>query len=153
MNRPVRPTACVIIMPNTENPYDEMLRKIAQMVEELLKNLPKEENTRIIGCTIITNGGMPYFARNPGVEIDEKDIPIEVIDSPDSIFVTARLPTTLHSAPYADITPQAVHIVVNERRIPVPLPCPVDVIHSFYQVRHGILDVILRKKQVPVKST
>lgn len=133
-------------MPNPENPYDEMLKKIAKMVEELLRNLPQEENARIIGCTIITNGGVPHFARNPKFESDESDIPVEIIDSPDMLFVTARLPNTLHTAPYADITPESLHIVVNERRIPVPLLCKIDIIHSFYEVRHGVIDITLKKK-------
>jgi hypothetical protein len=139
-------------MPNSENPYDEMLKKIAKMVEELLRNLPQEENARIIGCTIITNGGSPHFARNPRFDSEESHIPIEVIDSPDMLFVTARLPSTLHTAPYADITADSLHIVVNERRIPVPVSCQIDVIHSFYQVRHDVLDIIIRKKKVPPKS-
>jgi HSP20 family molecular chaperone IbpA len=140
-------------MPDSENPYDEMLKKIARMVEELLRNLPQEENARIIGCTIITNGGSPHFTRNPNSRSEENDIPIEIIDSPDMLFVTARLPSTLHTAPYADITAESLHIVVNERRIPVPVSCRIDVIHSFYQVRHGVLDIILKKKKVPPRST
>ncbi len=139
-------------MPSPENPYDEMMKKIAKMVEELLRNLPQEENARIIGCTIITNGGMPHFTRNPKVPEETGDIPIEIIDSPDILFVTARLPHALHTAPYADIAADSLHIVVNEKRIPVPLPCQVDVIHSFYQVRHGVLDIMLKKKKVPQKS-
>ncbi len=136
-------------MPNPENPYDEMLKKIAKMVEELLRNLPQEENARIIGCTIITNGGVPHFAKNPKFESNESDIPVEIIDSQDMLFVTARLPNTLHTAPYADITPESLHIVVNERRIPVPILYKIDIIHSFYEVRHGVLDITLKKKLPP----
>lgn len=138
-------------MPSTENPYDEMIKKIAKMVEELLQNLPQEESARIIGCTIITHGGTPFFAKNPKITVEDSHIPIEVIDSPDVLFVTARLPPTLHTAPYADISTDSLHIVVNERRIHVPLPCSIDVVHSFYQVRHGVLDIILKKK-APRKS-
>lgn len=133
-------------MPSNENPYDEFIRNIARMVEDLLKNMPEENTTRIIGCTIITGNSpnKPHVIFNGDRQDDE--ITFEVIEGPDRIFVTANLPAFLHSAPYADITPESLHIVVNEKRTKVELPCRVDVIHSYYHVRHGVIDIILKKK-------
>ncbi|MCU0632359.1 MAG: CS domain-containing protein [Methanolinea sp.] len=140
-------------MPSRENPYDEFIRNLARMVEDLLKNMPQDETPHIIGCTIITGNGPnpPPFLFNTGQQ-EEEEISFEVIDAPDRVFVTARLPVNLQSAPYADITPDSLHIVVNERRTKVQLPCRVDVIHSFYQVRHGVIDIILKKKPVNAAS-
>lgn len=139
-------------MPDSENPYDEFMKNLAKVVEELLKSMPDQEATHIIGCTIISGNG-----RNPpdvilNMNQQEDEVRFEIIEAPDRIFVTGRLPANLQSAPYADITPDTLHIVVNERRTPVPLPCRVDVIHSFYHVRHGLIDIILKKKPVTAAS-
>jgi len=139
-------------MPNSENPYDEFIRSLAKMVEDLLKSLPEQEATHIIGCTIISGSGakQPHFIMN--MEQDDEEISFELIEGPDRVFVTARLPVNLSSAPYADISPDSLYIVVNEKRTAVPLPCRVDVIHSYYHVRHGIIDIILKKKPVAAAS-
>lgn len=140
-------------MPSKENPYDEFIRNLARMVEDLLKNMPDEDLTHIIGCTIITGNGpnKPHVIFNSGRQSDE--ITFEVIEGPDRVFVTANLPAVMNSAPYADITPDSLHIVVNEKRTRVDLPCKVDVIHSFYHVRHGVIDIVLKKKTGAAAST
>lgn len=140
-------------MPSSDNPYDEFIRNLSRMVEDLLKNLPQDEVTHIIGCTIISGNGakLPHFILKNDESEDE--ICFETIESPDKLFVTARLPINMSSAPYADITPDSLHIVVNEKRTQVPLPCRVDVIHSHYQIRHGMIDIILKKKPRAAAST
>jgi len=142
-----------MFMPSSENPYDEFIRNMAKMVEDLLKNLPRDEATHIIGCTIISGNGAkpPHFILNR--EQEDEEIGFEMIEGPDRIFVTATLPVTLSSAPYADITTDSLHIVVNEKRTRVPLPCTVDVIHSYYNVRHGVIDITLKKKPVAAPNT
>lgn len=139
-------------MPSSENPYDEFIRNLSRVVEDLLKDLPDEEITHIIGCTIISGNGakLPQFILKKDESEDE--IHFEMIEGPDRLFVTAGLPVHMSSAPYADITPDSLHIVVNEKRTPVPLPCRVDVIHSHYQVRHGMIDIILKKKPLATAS-
>lgn len=140
-------------MPSNENPYDEFIRNLAKMVEDLLKKMPDQDTTHIIGCTIITGNGpnMPHIIFNGNRQDEETTF--ELIEGPDKVFVTANLPPVLHSAPYADITPDSLHIVVNEKRTRVELPCRVDVIHSFYHVRHGVIDIILKKKTGAAAST
>ena len=142
-----------MLMPSRENPYDDFIRNLARVVEDLLKNLPQEEATHIIGCTIISGSGakLPHFVLDRDGAGEE--INFELIEGPDKVFVTARLPVNLVSAPYADITPESLHIIVNEKRTLVPLPCRVDVIHSYYQVRHGVIDIILKKKPAAAAST
>ena len=39
-------------MPNDS--YDEFLKHIARMVEDIVRNLPEAEGTRFVGYTIIT---------------------------------------------------------------------------------------------------
>jgi hypothetical protein len=61
--------------------------------------------------------------------------------------VTGKLPPRSPGAAYADIAPEQVTIIVGEKRAAIPLGEKIDVIHSFYQVRHGVIDIILKKKK------
>jgi hypothetical protein len=134
-------------MLNDENPYDDFLKNLAKLVEDIMKNMPDQENTRFIGCTIIAGGagGIPPLFR-PG---DEKQgIRYEMIDSEDRIFITAQVPPDTKTAPYADINPDSVRICVDNLIAEIPLKERIDVIHSFYMVRHGVLDIVLRKAPV-----
>jgi hypothetical protein len=75
-----------------------------------------------------------------------EEIEFEVIQDENFIFVTGKLPPLAKSAAYADISTDSVAIVVGEKKASIPLESSIDVIHSYYQVRHGIIDIILRKK-------
>jgi HSP20 family molecular chaperone IbpA len=140
-------------MPSKENPYDEFLKQLAKMVEDMLRTMPNEETTRIIGCTIITGNtddpGIHVHGSNP----QKEELTCELIETGDRIYITARLPADIRSAAYADISPETVYIVVNEERTRIDLPAPIDIIHSYYQVRHGVIDIILKKKQMPARET
>ena len=68
-----------------------------------------------------------------------------MIETEDRIFITAEIPPDNRSAVYADIKPTRVEIVAGEQRTGIDLDSPVDLIHSFYQVRHGVMDIILKK--------
>ena len=128
------------------NPYDEFLKNLAHMVEDMIRNMPEEEGTHFIGYTIIAGnpGDLPqviHMGKNPADEIE-----FEVIQDENFIFVTGKLPPLAKSAAYADISTDSVAIVVGEKKASIPLESSIDVIHSYYQVRHGIIDLILRKK-------
>ena len=43
-------------MPDKQNPYDDFLKSLAKLVEDLMKDLPDEDHARFIGCTIIAGG-------------------------------------------------------------------------------------------------
>ncbi|HUU76604.1 MAG TPA: hypothetical protein VMW63_11050 [Methanoregulaceae archaeon] len=133
-------------MPN--NPYDEFLKDLAKMVEDILQNIPRQDHARFIGCTIISGNPSdnPHIFRiNPG---HHQDIEYEVIESDDRIFITAEIPPGISSAVYADIGPEKVAIVTGEKKTWIELRCQIDLIHSFYQVRHGVIDIVLKKKNV-----
>ncbi|MDD1708402.1 MAG: hypothetical protein LUQ33_04435 [Methanoregulaceae archaeon] len=132
-------------MPN--NPYDDFLKNLARMVEDIVRNIPEGEGTRFIGYTIIAgnNGEAPqiiHIGKTPREEIE-----YEIIEDENYLFITGSLPPGSRFAAYADISTDSVTIVVGEKRAPIPLDSKIDVVHSFYQVRHGVIDIILKKKK------
>ncbi len=131
------------------NPYDDFMKNLAKMIEEIMNNLPQQDNnTRFIGCTIIA--GNPGDLANIFLGAQEKaarEIEYEVIEADDRFFITAIVPADLKSAPYADIKPDSVRICMDEMEVTIDLPSQGDVIHSFYMVRHGVMDVMIKKFQ------
>lgn len=131
-------------MPNS--PYDDFLKNLARMVEDIVRNMPEGEGARFVGYTIIAgnNGEAPqiiHIGKTPREEIE-----YEVIEDENYLFITGSLPPASQFAAYADISTDAVTIVVGEKRASIHLDTKIDVIHSFYQVRHGVIDIILKKK-------
>ncbi|MDD1651455.1 MAG: hypothetical protein LUO86_00270, partial [Methanomicrobiales archaeon] len=92
------------------NPYDDLFRHLARMMEEMAKKLPDTDSPKIIGCTIITAGSeVP-----PGFSGDESgEITYEVVEGKDRIYITAVIPATVRNAPTADILPREVRIVTD----------------------------------------
>lgn len=131
-------------MPDTENPYDDFLKNLAKLVEDIVRNMPEGENTRFIGCTIIA-GGANGFPNVPGAGAGKREIRYEMIDTEDRVFITAEIPPGTKNAPYADISPESVRICIDELNNVIPFEEKIDVIHSFYMVRHGVMDIVLRK--------
>ncbi|MDD1710812.1 MAG: hypothetical protein LUQ37_07905 [Methanoregulaceae archaeon] len=132
-------------MPNDS--YDDFLKHIARMVEDIVRNLPESEGTRFVGYTIITgnNGESPHvihIGKNPCEEIE-----YEVVEDQDYLFITGSLPPSSQGAAYADIATDSVTIIVGEKRAPIPLDSKIDVVHSFYRIRHGIIDIVVKKKK------
>jgi hypothetical protein len=138
-------------MPNNpgENPYDEFLRQLAKIVEEIAKKLPDAENTRFIGCTIISGN-----VRAPSPDDPDRDdeIEYEVIDSDDRIFITACIPAGVPAFAYAEIRPDSVVIHAGNREATIVLETPADLIHSFYQVRHGVMDIVVSKVPLSISN-
>ena len=141
-------------MPNNsrENPYDEFLKHLAKIMEEIVKNLPDQENTRFIGCTIISGNVSGPFQVNPA-RSDDDEISYEVIDSDDRIFITARIPAGMPTLAYADIRPDSIIIHGGDREATIVLETPADLIHSFYRVRHGVMDIVVSKMRLPVQDS
>jgi len=126
------------------NPYDDLFRHLARMMEEMARKLPDQDAPKIIGCTIITTGGElpPGF---PGGEEDTGEISYEIVEGKDRIYITALIPASVRNAPTADIRPQEVRIVADESETVVPLESSIDVKHSFYHVRRGVMDIVCYK--------
>jgi hypothetical protein len=129
------------------NPYDDFLKNLARMVEDMIREMPDTDGVRFVGCTIIAGnpGDIPqviHMGKNPVEEIE-----YELVEDENYIFVTGKLPPQSPGAAYADIAPEQVTIIVGEQKAVIPLGDRIDVIHSFYQVRHGVIDIILKKKK------
>jgi HSP20 family molecular chaperone IbpA len=132
---------------NPNGPYDDVFSNLAKIVEDIVRNMPESQNARIVGYTIITrqpssDDPRVYHFDSPE---DDDDIPYEVVESDDKIFITATLPADLKNAPYADIEPDSVRIIVDDKSVTVMLDTPVDRIHSYYRVHRGLLDITLKK--------
>ena len=134
-------------MQNRENnPYDDIFANISKIVEEIIKNMPEHQHARIVGYTIITRGeGEPPCVVRVGEDDDDEEIPYEVVESDDAIFITAELPPESKHAPYADIRINNVRICIDDSETIIPLQCSIDVIHSHYRIHRGVMDITLRK--------
>ena len=131
------------------NPYDDIFANISKIVQEIIKNMPEQQQARIVGYTVISRGsGEPpvvYRVGNDDEDAGEDAVPFEMIESDDTIFITAELPPDCRNAPYADIREEAVRISVDDYESIIPLEHKVDIIHSYYRVHRGVMDITLRK--------
>jgi len=136
---------------NPNGPYDDVFSNLAKIVEDIVKNMPESQNARIIGYTIITrqpsSDDPQVYHFDPPEEDD--DIPYEVLESDDQIFITAMLPADPKNAPYADIEPDCVRIIADDKSVTVMLDNTVDRVHSYYRVHHGLMDITLKKVKKP----
>jgi len=132
---------------NPNSPYDDVFNNLAKIVEDIVKNMPDNNNARIIGYTIITrhpSNGDPEVFR-PGEPGDDEEIPYEIVESDDTIYITVTMPVNSKNAPSVDIQTKNVRVAVDNRNISIMLDHPIDRIHSYYRVHHGIMDITLKK--------
>jgi len=136
-------TGCVINMAN--DPYDDVFKNLAKVMEELLSNLSPEEPARFIGCTIISGpGNEPKF-----IQMDETDcneINYEVVQDSEWVFITAELPPGIESEAHAEIMSESVRIFAGGRETEIPLECRVVTEESSYSVLNGLIDIICKKE-------
>jgi HSP20 family molecular chaperone IbpA len=132
---------------NPNSPYDDVFNNLAKIVEDIVKNMPDNQHARIVGYTIITrhpSNGDPGVFR-AGETGDDEEIPYEVVESDDMIYITATMPAHQKNAPLVDIQPDNVLIGIDNREVTIMLSQPVDKIHSYYRVHRGVMDVTLKK--------
>ncbi len=132
---------------NPNGPYDDVFNNLAKIVEDIVKNMPDNQHARIVGYTIITrhaSNGDPEIYR-AGQPDDDGEIPYEVIESEDMIYITATVPSMQKNAPSVDIQSESVHIGIDNREVTIMLSHPIDRIHSYYRVHHGVMDFTLKK--------
>jgi hypothetical protein len=128
------------------NTDDEIYRDLARLLEHMLRSLPTPEPGQVVGFTVMT-GTAPVDPRAYGYSDDDSDeIDYECVEGREDVFVTARVPSDLRTAPYVDIQPRQIRIVMDDRVVEIEMPAPIDIRHSFYQVRHGVMDVSCRKR-------
>jgi len=134
---------------NPNSPYDDVFNNLAKIVEEIVNNMPDSRHARIVGYTIITrhpSNGDPVIFRS-GEPNDDAEIPYEVVESEDMIYITAMMPAGQKNAPLVDIQPDSVHVGIDNREINIILNHPIDRIHSYYRVHRGVMDITLKKVQ------
>jgi hypothetical protein len=132
---------------NPSSPYDDVFSNLAKIVEDIVKNMPDSHNARIIGYTIITrtpSNGDPGVYR-PDESGDDEEIPYEIIESDDRIFITVMMPVDSKNAPLVDIQTKSVRVEVDNRSVSIILEHPIDRIHSYFRVHRGIMDITLKK--------
>lgn len=132
---------------NPNNPYDDVFNNLAKIVEEIVKNMPDNHNARIIGYTIVTrhpSNGEPGAFR-PGEADDDEEIPYEIVESDDRIFITVTMPADTKNAPLVDIQSSSVRVDIDHRNVTVMLDHTVDRIHSYYRIHRGVMDISLKK--------
>jgi HSP20 family molecular chaperone IbpA len=135
---------------NPNNPYDDVFNNLAKIVEDIVKNMPDNEHARIIGYTIITRNPLnedPGIFR-AGIPMEEGEIPYELTETDDQIFITAEMPGTIKNAPIADIEPERVRITADDRTTTIMLEHKVDRIHSYYRVHRSVMDITLKKERL-----
>ncbi|MDN7023973.1 hypothetical protein FGU65_03530 [Methanoculleus sp. FWC-SCC1] len=129
------------------NPYDEMFRNIARLMEKLLNDMPAED-ARVIGFTIVAGpgGAAPPFDLD---DVDTEEPEVEVIEDDTCIFITAQVDARAAAtgAPYVTFDSDSVTLCTGggEETV-IELECEIDTIHSFYNVQHGVIDATCRKK-------
>jgi hypothetical protein len=132
---------------NPGGPYDDVFNNLAKIVEDIVRNMPENQHARIIGYTIITRqtaSGDPEVFRVDQPD-DDGEVPYEVVETDDDIFITAIMPADPRNAPFADIEPECVRIVVDDRITTIMLDQPIDRVHSYYRVHRGLMDISLKK--------
>jgi hypothetical protein len=134
---------------NPNSPYDDVFTNLAKIVDEIVKTMPDSQHARIVGYTIITrdsSNGDPGVFRL-GEPEDDTEIPYEVVESEDMIYITAMMPAEPKNAPLVDIQQDSVRVAIDNRDITIMLNHPIDRIHSYYRVHRGVMDIALKKVQ------
>ena len=132
---------------NSNGPYDDVFNNLAKIVEDLVKSMPDHQHARIVGYTIITrqpSSGEPDVFRS-GIPEDDCELSYEVTESEEQIFITAMMPADPKNAPYADIQPDSVRIIVDDRETTIMLDHTIDRIHSTYRIHRSVMDITLNK--------
>jgi hypothetical protein len=132
---------------NPSGPYDDVFNNLAKIVEDIVKNMPESQHARIVGYTIITRqtGSEDPEIFHAGPPDDDGEVPYEVVETDDELFITAMMPADPKNAPIADIESNCVRIVVDDRITTIMLDQEIDRIHSYYRVHRGIMDIALKK--------
>ena len=129
-------------MPN--NPYDDVFKNLAKMMEDILKNLPNQGPSHVVHYTIIAEPGeAPRVFQ--GMDDELEDIPYEMIETGECIYITAEIEPDIEP-PDVEIEPRTIRILEEDGETVVELDCEVDTEQSYYNIHHGILDIVCIKR-------
>ncbi|NMC88467.1 MAG: hypothetical protein GYA64_02315 [Methanomicrobiales archaeon] len=129
------------------NPYDEMFKNIARLMEKILSEMPLHD-PRIIGFTIIS-GSPEDESYHDASEDGDEETEFEVIEGDDCIYITATVDARADGAPYVTFQEDSVTLCTGgDQEMVIDLECKIDILHSFYNVQHGVIDAICWKKKM-----
>jgi hypothetical protein len=133
------------------NPNDDVFRTLTKIMEDLVKRISSQEPSQFVGYTIITGPGeAPKVIRMERREIDtdddEPEIPCEVEEMDDCIYLTTDVGSTEDAPAFAEIRPHSVKIIACGQERVIELPCEIDILKSYYKTRHGVMDIVCKKR-------
>jgi len=124
------------------NPYDEIARNIAAMVEDMMKKMDKGDSPQFIGCTIVSGGAAPLKIRNNR----ERDEIYEMIETDDQIFITADIPAGIDDERLDIIIDEMkVTLVMDGRETGITLGSPISPEGTEHFVQNGVIDIVCPK--------
>lgn len=129
-------------MPN--NPYDEILRSIARILEHVLGE--DGETPRIVGCAIFACGG-PRDDDQNGEKEKDGGFAYEMTGNDQCVYISAAVPPKYTGRASVAFGPHAVALMVGEYVEKVDLDDEIDPDESSFSVNHGVLDVVCVKTQ------
>ncbi|MDD1676814.1 MAG: heat-shock protein Hsp90 [Methanomicrobiales archaeon] len=129
------------------NPNDDIFRTISKIMEDLVKKLALQEGPQFVGYTIITGPGeAPEVIRLDPSAREETEIDCEMEELEDRFYITADVVSDENCPTYAEIRPRSVTISSGGNEQVIELPCEVDLVRSYYETRHGVMDVVCVKR-------
>jgi HSP20 family molecular chaperone IbpA len=130
------------------NPNDDIFRTISKIMEDLVKKLASQEGPQFVGYTIITGpGDAPKIIRvEQPSHPEENEIPCEVEELEDRFYITADVVSGDDNPTFAEIRPRSVTISSGRGEKVIELPCDVDLIRSYYETKHGVMDIVCVKR-------
>jgi hypothetical protein len=135
------------VIKKQDNPQDDLYADLSEIVAEIIRHMPGHDRARIIGYTIISPPSLPPTAFRIIGDDDRYRLPYETVESDDVVFITARLPPGTSSPLNVEIIQGEVRIFLEERAATITMKSPVDISHSHYSVRNGVLDITLKKRK------
>ncbi|MBP2134600.1 HSP20 family molecular chaperone IbpA [Methanomicrobium sp. W14] len=130
-------------------PNDDVFKNLAKVMEDIISSLPFDENARFVGCTIISghSGDEPprIFQMDGSEKANSEKLEYEVLEGPDKVYVTARLPVDVITMPYIDVQPEIVRICFGDNENTIKLPCMVHAGQSVSNVKNGVIDIVCDK--------
>jgi len=136
----------MVMIKNQDNPPGDLSAGLSEIVEEIIRRMPRHGRAHIIGYAFIPPGlSVPPVAFRVIGDGDGYRLPFEMIESDNAVFITASLPPGTRIPPRVGIMQDVVRIFFNDRAATIRLRFPVDVTRSYYSIRNGILDITITK--------
>jgi len=135
------------VIKKQDNTPDDLYAALSEVVEEIIRHFSKPGRPRIIGYTILSPGPslppVPFSLTGDG---DRHRLPYETIDTDQALFITAQLPPDVRNPPHVRIMENAARVFLDNRVATIRMKFPVDVPGSYFSVRNGVIDIVIRKR-------